>query len=339
MKNIEEHGVAHHENSAEATKRLSKRKTVYLFGQPITHSVSPTFHNSIFQELGLPWRYLRLDSQDPEDLVWVMQETSFVGAAITMPNKMKSMAHVDVLSEHARKIGCINTVFTRKSDTTSCRPGSTDPWGRARVCIGTNTDWIGIRDALLRGQPDIGQSLEGRPAMVIGGGATCRSAVYALTNGLGANTVYLVNRFVHEVDAVIEHFHCVGMKAPLQHLATVEQAQGLNSPPAVIISAIPDHEPVTDLERTVRAIAATVFEKTSGPNNVFLEMCYDPSPKTALVRLASQSGWQVVTGIDVMTYQAIAQSVLWTEKNLEDLPLEAATEAMKDVLVRRGILV
>ncbi|KAJ5720193.1 hypothetical protein N7493_007071 [Penicillium malachiteum] len=178
----------------QVNKEVTQQRTVYLFGQPIAHSLSPAFHNTIFRHLKIPWCYLRLDSTDLEDLTWFMHRNDFIGAAVTMPNKVRAMDCVDIVTADAQKIGCINTIYVRPNLI----------GGEERhVHIGTNTDWIGIQRALLSVDPGIRAHLQNHPALVIGGGATCRSAIYALTEGLGARVVYLVNRDPEEAKSAI----------------------------------------------------------------------------------------------------------------------------------------
>lgn len=331
-----------------------ERRTLYLFGQPIAHSVSPLFHNTIFQTLGLPWRYIRLDSRDPEDLLWLMHRDDFVGAAVTMPNKVNMAPKLDILTEDARIIGCVNTVLVRQQEEIEVSKSEGD--GREnlmdrrplrRIYIGANTDWIGIKEVLLRRHPALVEELKSRPAMVVGGGATCRSAIYALTEGLGASIVYLVNRDADEIQAVISGLQNNGLKQKLVHLATAEQIESLGmGAPAAIVSAVPDHPPQTDAERLARHIVTMILNLDQrGPplpniqdgrvRGVLLEMCYDPSPWTAIAQLASDAGWKVVTGMEVIRYQAIEQSVLWTERPTRDLPFEKANAAIQAAFERK----
>lgn len=316
-----------HDAAVSTTNKTSLERTVYLFGQPIAHSVSPSFHNTIFCELGLPWRYIRLDSKDTDDLAWLMRRNDFLGAAVTMPNKVQSMDLVDILTVQAQRIGCINTIYSRP-----------DLIGgeERRLLIGTNTDWIGIQRALLKANPDLRTSLEAWPALVIGGGATCRSAIYALAEGLGAKLIYLVNRDPEEAKATIKTLKQNGLRQEVQYLEKLEDLQSVSKFPVVAVSAVPDIAPKTEAERRARSISSAMIQTESECTirKVFLEMCYDPTPWTWLARMAKESKWEIVDGLDVMEHQAIEQAILWTERPLEELPSRAANEAIRRALHR-----
>ncbi|KAH8701899.1 hypothetical protein BGW36DRAFT_108100 [Talaromyces proteolyticus] len=312
--------------------RKTTRKTLFLFGQPIEHSVSPVFHNTLFKSLKLPWRYIRLDSQDAEDLAWFMRNADFVGAAVTMPNKTRVIPYLDTLTEDARRIGCVNTIYTR--EVTSNREGG-------HSLVGTNTDWLGIKNALWSHDPGLVHLLQERPAVVIGGGATSRSAIYALTEGFGVKEVFLVNRDAEEVEVMIKDLKKRGMREALTHLETMEDvSKRLHVCPAVIISAVPDMGPQTPLEQLARKIALTLIQMQDTDSGItpgaLLEMAYTPSPWTQLAKAASAAGWKIITGIDVMELQAIEQAALWTGVNIETLPYEEARNAMRSAILARG---
>jgi quinate dehydrogenase len=315
-------------------KPSNERRTVYLFGQPIAHSVSPLFHQTIFNELELPWRYIRLDSEDPEDLLWLLYRDDFVGAAITMPNKVKLLHHVDVLTPIAQRIGCINTIFLQEKSVEG---------QRHRTYIGDNTDWAGIQKSLLCRQSDLAEHLRTHSAMVIGGGATCRSAIYALTEGLGAKVVYLANRDRAELESIIHDLEERGLSRDFRCIETVDQAEAVVNPPAVIVSAVPDLQPQTESETVLRRIVTAILRLESESSRssdhkskgIFLEMCYDPTPWTQLAKLAYNAQWEFVTGLDVMSHQAIEQDVLWTGRQINDLPFEAAKLAICKSLAKK----
>lgn len=67
------------DTSLEAeTSRLESHG--YLFGQHITHSWSPFLHDVIYQDLGLDWGQVRLDSADIPLFLKLTQHPQFYGS-------------------------------------------------------------------------------------------------------------------------------------------------------------------------------------------------------------------------------------------------------------------
>lgn len=212
-----------------------------------------------------------------------------------MPHKVAIIPHLDELTEECRDVGACNTLFLRPR-----RDGSRS--GRPLLC-GANTDVIGIRESFVQNIPD--RALyAGRPAMVVGGGGAARSAVYALHKWLGATCIYVVSRDEREIAAVVAECTQRAYGARLVHVESVEQAEELEAPGA-IVACIPDFPPVTEGEKTLRRITEVMLRKER--KGAILEMCYNPSPYTALGALAESTGWQVILGTEALIWQGIEQ--------------------------------
>ena len=300
------------ESSLASEKISALPGRTYLLGRNISHSLSPGFHNRIYASLGLPWKFDQLDTANAADLEPLMREPAFIGASVTMPHKVAVMKHLDNLTEAAKLTQAVNSIFVQK-DQETCQ----------RVITGTNTDCIGIRDALNAAHPETAKMARGRPGMVIGGGGACRAAVYALRAFLGCSEIYLVNRDAKELEQVVSSFENAVFDARCICVSTADDFKKLKSP-IVIVGTIPDFPPQSDEERRARAVITTVLD--GSPKGVLLDMCYYPSAETQLMSLARQKGWKVVSGIEIFFYQAIAMNSLWTGVDAAKLPLQEARE-------------
>ena len=129
-------------------------------GSPIRHSLSPVLHDAAYRALGLTnWTYGRIHIEAEELAEWVHSlDDSWRGLSLTMPLKEAAFAVAHTVSEVAEAVGAINTLV--RDD---------DGWS------GHNTDVYGIVRALAEaGVTDITH------AVVVGSGATARSALAAL---------------------------------------------------------------------------------------------------------------------------------------------------------------
>lgn len=217
-----------------------------------------------------------------------------------MPHKVAILKHLDDITEEGREVGACNTLFIR-----------TDPETGRRIFTGTNTDVVGIRDAFYQNISDADASFHNRPGLIVGGGGAARSAVYALRKWMKAKSIYLVNRDDAEVEAVINECKARGFGDGLIHVKTVEQAQALEGPGAVV-ACVPNFPPKTDKEIQARAVLETMLNKEH--KGAVLEMCYHPSPWTEIAEVSEKAGWQVILGTEAMIYQGLEQ-VRWLHTN------------------------
>ncbi|GAA5136156.1 shikimate dehydrogenase [Pseudonocardia adelaidensis] len=147
---------------------------VGLVGSGIGPSLSPALHMREARELGLPYRYVRLDldalrlpAEGVGHLLRQARVAGFRGLNVTHPCKQLVIPHLDALDPAAEAIGAVNTVVFDD--------------GRA---IGHNTDWTGFRDGLLDGLPHARLDR----VVLIGAGGAGAAASHALLT-IGAGTV------------------------------------------------------------------------------------------------------------------------------------------------------
>ncbi|KAI0430114.1 quinate dehydrogenase [Xylaria sp. FL1042] len=295
--------------TAQPPQKAVVERHGYLFGQKIAASMSPIFHQTIFNHLGWSWEQYRLDSADIPSFLKLLQDPNCFGSSVTMPNKIAIMEHLDEMTEECREVGACNTIYFRPSE---------DAPGGRRKLYGTNTDVVGVRESFYQNVANPDAVFHGKPAMVIGGGGAARSAVYALWKWMRATQIYLVNRDRAEVDAVIRECRAKGYGDSLVHVATVEEAAALEAPGA-IVACVPDFPPKTPGEKMARAVIEMFLQKET--KGAILEMCYNPSPYTQLGAIAEREGWQVILGTEAMIWQGFEQSKLWTNIELKDLPV------------------
>lgn len=286
-----------------------------LLGYPIHHSMAPLVQNYLFKDKNLPWQYYLLESKEPSDLLKVLDDPAenCIGAAVTMPHKVTFMSHVDEVTSSGKVIGAINTVFLRRDKST----------GNLRR-IGTNTDTIGISRSFSSVPSSlVSAEAKNRPALVVGGGGASRSAIYALHYLMGVSEIYLVSRLKSETDELIAWFNRDAsttsgpeFKGTLRALHSLDEAKTLPAP-YYVVSAIPDFPPQTDGEKVSFSITRELLgRQNAAEKGLLLEMCYHPNIRTSLYDYAENHGWYVIPGTEAMIWQAIAQQVLWTEKEV-----------------------
>lgn len=299
------------------------QNVAYLIGFPIAHSSSPALHDSISATSHFPYAQVLAESKDLVSFLDYLRnhpsQPRLLGSGVTMPHKVAVIPHLDQLTPEARAVGAVNTIYFTSDPTKPDAP--------MQFC-GHNTDTIGIRDAFLSNvDPTTIAQCRDRPGLIIGGGGTCRAAIYALQHFLGCSTLYIVNRDPGEVEAVLAECRARNAADNLVHVSSVAQAKTLEAP-SLIVSAVPDFAPQTDGERAARDILG-VFLQHEDHRGALLEMCYHPSPDTQISRLAAGAGWQVIAGLEAMIGQGLEQANLWTGEPVTESLREAAREAVR----------
>lgn len=171
------------ENAKNVDTKLSM-----LIGDPVSHSLSPAFHNSTLSAEGKAAQFFMCTKcVKPEWLPQFMKqvrENHVHMLAVTLPHKTSIIPFMDELDESAVKIGAVNTVLNRSGKL-----------------LGSNTDWIGIKTPL-----ESRIALKGLHAAVIGAGGAARAACYSLKSA-GAH-VTIFNRTRENAESLANDFEC-----------------------------------------------------------------------------------------------------------------------------------
>lgn len=137
---------------------MQKRYGILAF--PAAHSLSPAMQNAAFQAVGIPATYEKFEIPTEElgDFMFRVREEKIAGLSVSIPHKKTVMLFLDAISEDAKKIGAVNTVY----------------WQGEKL-IGENTDWVGSNEALF-----LSINPTGKTVVVIGSGGSSRAVIYGL---------------------------------------------------------------------------------------------------------------------------------------------------------------
>ena len=282
-----------------------------VLGHPIAHSLSPALHRAAYAYLGEA--NLEYDRRDtlPDDLPAIMrgvrnpagtEEAPYIaGLSVTMPLKTAVIQYCDELSETARVTGAVNTVYPR-----------------GEKVLGDNTDVVGIVNALRHAglEPDLKRD---EPA-VIGGGATAISALTAL-HKLGYRRASVYARSLHKLGSVQEAADRLGVQLEQVSLADLPQnlAERGHHPVISTLPARAADEWASQLSGLKGASA------THQP--VLLDVAYNPWP-SVLASAWEANGGTVVSGLEMLLYQAVEQVLLFTDRTLSEGELLGLVNAM-----------
>ncbi|NNF36293.1 MAG: shikimate dehydrogenase [Saprospiraceae bacterium] len=131
-----------------------------IIGYPLGHSFSPPYFANKFQELGIEdSEYKAYPITSIKDFPSLITD-DLVGLNVTIPYKEAVIPYMDELSDAARKIKAVNTIFQKDGKL-----------------IGHNTDYYGFMKSLI----DLIDGEDVKAALVLGTGGSSKAVCYALS--------------------------------------------------------------------------------------------------------------------------------------------------------------
>ena len=279
-----------------------------VIGYPVEHSFSPLMHNAAIAHLqahsksqetsreNLDFVYLPFPIS-PDALKIALDGFSVIGLRgfnITIPHKQTIIPLLDEVSDVARAIGAVNTVW-RSGDE------------GAPTWHGTNTDAAGFiapLKALNREWSEV-------PALVLGNGGAARAVVAACVE-LGCPEIWVCGRSHSKLEAFAQSwtaspsianslsvFTWDELPSYLPKAGLVVNATPVGMHPNVGASALSDAE-MNSLGRDLPATAP----------NVAYDLIYTPRP-TQFLQQASAAGLVAIDGIEMLVQQGAAALEIW----------------------------
>src|SRR5689334_3977617 len=92
-----------------------RRLRIGVIGDPVAHSLSPAIHQPALDALGIPATFERWHTlaADLPARIAGLRAADALGASVTVPHKVETMALVDEVADAARRAGAVNTVVNR----------------------------------------------------------------------------------------------------------------------------------------------------------------------------------------------------------------------------------
>lgn len=253
-----------------------------VLGHPIAHSLSPRLHTAAYAELGVDWSYEAVDVTEEALADFVRsRDASWRGLSLTMPLKREVVPLLDSRDALVNLAGGANTVLF--DDT----PGT-------RALRGFNTDVFGVREAFTAAGIDKLGSVH-----LLGGGATASSALIA-AGQLGAKRALISVRTPLKALSLAQLGRSLGMEVTVHGLGD-EAAELPKGVPDAVISTLPGATPVDE----------DLFPEKVRARSVLFDVAYDPWP-SALAERWTQAGGQVISGLEMLLHQAVAQIRIFT---------------------------
>ncbi|EWT02954.1 shikimate dehydrogenase [Intrasporangium oryzae NRRL B-24470] len=273
-----------------------------VWGSPIDHSLSPVLHRAAYAALGLDdWVYERREVAAAGFAAALRGlDASWRGLSLTMPLKEVALGEAVSVSTTARETGAVNTLVRHP-----------DGWR------GHNTDVHGIVQALREaGCRDTSS------ALVIGSGATARSAVAALArSGTRAVTFMVRGRARPET---VAQARASGLHVEVARMGDWAFGDVVDVVDVVVSTVPPSAVPALD--------SFPMAHDRAARRRTVLDVVYGQG-ETPLQAAARARGWTIARGVDMLLHQATEQVELMTGR---PAPLPAMRDALERALAERA---
>lgn len=277
------------------------RELYGIIGHPLGHTMSPLLHNWGFGLLDVPAVYMAwpLEPGRVGDFITAVRTLPIRGASVTIPHKQAVLPLLDGVSDRARAVGAVNTLYWRDGQL-----------------LGENTDVTGFL-APLRQRAAAGWRCE--RALVLGNGGAARAVLAGLRELAGAGegvvgTVAVTGRNAEKAAPLAAEF---GAEV-VDWDARVHWGAGL------VVNTTPmgmSGERQGDTAFPAQGFAAQgVAAGGDGRRGLAYDLVYNPL-RTRFLSEAADAGWDTQDGLGMFVEQGREQFRLWT--GLE-LPAEGA---------------
>jgi 3-dehydroquinate dehydratase/shikimate dehydrogenase len=250
-----------------------------IIGKPVGHSLSPRIHNAAFADAGVNAVYIPFEVRDAVSFMRRMAhprsrelDWNLRGLSVTAPHKATVMSCFDWIDPAAKEVGAVNTIVVRDNEL-----------------HGYNTDWPGFITPL---RQRFG-SLKGARCALIGAGGGARAALWALRND-GADVTLFV-RDPDKAKPVAKEFGVDYQPLAGAHFDQFE----------IVINATPLGT------RGECAEQAPATAEQLGGVRLAYDLVYNPT-ETRFLREARAAGCETLSGLEMLTAQAVEQFKLWT---------------------------
>tara|TARA_Y100000590_G_scaffold304138_1_gene342931 strand:- start:286 stop:1107 length:822 start_codon:yes stop_codon:yes gene_type:complete len=251
-------------------------KKIYIIGNPVKNSISPTIFNYWFKKYKIKCVYKKNKMTEislKKNIKKILKSKDCLGANITIPFKEKVQKILDKKDSHAKKIGAINCIYKKDNKL-----------------IGTNTDWEGYLKSIKKIKKSVG--FKKKHAIIIGYGGAAKAIIYALKKyGFNRVLVFIRNKTkIKKTTKNNKKIKFLEIKDINKHISSA----------SLIINTTPVRK-LKDL-----GIEINLVRK----NTIISDINYTPH-KTELLKTALTKKLKITYGVEMLIYQAVPAFKLW----------------------------
>jgi shikimate dehydrogenase len=278
-------------------------KVIGDIGHPIFPSTLSVIHNSAFRLMGLNYIYVPFDVpfQNIEMALRAILSLGIAGINITYPHSEKVMTYLDEVTGEASMVGSVNTIVNDGDRL-----------------IGYNTNINGIFDTL----KPFKEELQDQQFTIFGAGNIAKVLIYTLVKNFKPKLILIVNRNQQKTEQlrkyVREELNYSEIKlVPFIYedilSRSIKSRVMINTTPLGMVPKI--DECIIDTD--------AIFNE----NQIVIDLIFNPT-ETKFMRMAINKKARVVSGINILLYQAAKAFEFWTNKSM---PVEEVKKILFEI--------
>lgn len=251
-----------------------------LIGKTLVHSYSKEIHEALGR-----YQY-QLFSLAEDEMPDFINARDFRGLNVTIPYKKDVIPLCDEVSDLARGIGAVNTLFWKNASGTGASESINQ---EEKILVGHNTDYEGFLYAALRA----GIDFEGKGVLILGTGGTSLMARRAAADQNAAK-IYIASRHPETDPPSGSEIQDAGILSTVSYDHLPEIAASID----VIVNTTPVGTFPNNMQQVIRL-------KDFPACQAVIDVIYNPF-KTALLLEAEKLGLKYTNGLPMLVAQATA---------------------------------
>ncbi|MBM9579162.1 shikimate dehydrogenase [Leptospira sp. 201903070] len=280
--------------------------TFGIAGFPLSHSLSPLIHNSIYKDKEMNASYQVFETQEfDRKIVLDLQKSGVCGLSITIPHKERAFALADEADMPSKIMKASNTLVLKKDSINAY-----------------NTDGEGAYLSILEWSPE---SMSRGKTLILGSGGSARGIAYSLAASGKISELILCSRNEKtgkEICSLI-----------MENSTTKALFVG----PEEIISFRDQFSLIvhtTPLGMKGQSPGPFLGEEFFDSSMTVFDIVYNPL-ETPLVKAARKKGAKIIPGSEMLLYQAMKQFELFTGVTPDLVDIQKTRERLSLALANR----
>ncbi len=251
-----------------------------LIGKTLVHSYSKEIHEALGR-----YQY-QLFSLAEDEMPDFINARDFRGLNVTIPYKKDVIPLCDEVTDLARGIGAVNTLFWKNASGTGASESISQ---EDKILVGHNTDYEGFLYAASRA----GIDFEGKGVLILGTGGTSLMARRAAADQNAAK-IYIASRHPEADPLSVSEIQNAGILSTVSYDQLLEIADSID----VIVNTTPVGTFPNNMQQVIRL-------KDFPGCQAVIDVIYNPF-KTALLLEAEKLGLKYTNGLPMLVAQATA---------------------------------